>query len=199
MAEHPTKHRMIRATAESMRRNGLAGTSFTEVLEQSGAARGAIYHHFPGGKAELAEAAVRLTGNDVAAALDALPDGRTAAEIVDAFLRAVRPVVRESARGAGCAVAAAATEAQPDTPLQLASREALRRWRAVLASRLTAAGCERRAAAELAALLIASLEGVHVLCRAEGSLKPFDAVAAALRHLTDGAPRGLSATQPCEE
>ena len=39
-----------------MRRNGLAGTSFTEVLADSGAARGAIYHHFPGGKSELVEA-----------------------------------------------------------------------------------------------------------------------------------------------
>ena len=32
--------------------------SFTEILDASGAARGAIYHHFPGGKTQLvAEAA----------------------------------------------------------------------------------------------------------------------------------------------
>jgi len=186
MPDHPTKQRMIRATAESMRRHGVAGTSFTEVLEQSGAARGAIYHHFPGGKAELAEAAVRLTEADVSAALDALPPARTSAEVIDAFLTAIRPVICESARGAGCAVAAAATESAPGTPLQLASQHALRSWRVSLTGHLKAAGADHRTATGLATLLITTLEGAHVLCRAEGSVKPFDAAATTLRALAAG-------------
>ncbi|MEU3069077.1 hypothetical protein ABZ712_19585 [Streptomyces sp. NPDC006906] len=41
----------------------MQGMSFTDVLTQSGAARGAIYHHFPGGKNQLAtEAAVQHGG-----------------------------------------------------------------------------------------------------------------------------------------
>ena len=53
-----TRTRMIEATVEALQRQGVAGMSFTGVLAASGAARGAIYHHFPGGKAQIvAEAA----------------------------------------------------------------------------------------------------------------------------------------------
>ena len=176
-----TKERMVRATAESMRRHGVIGTSFTEVLEQSGAARGAIYHHFPGGKAQLAEAAVRWTGDSVGAALSAMPTpGDGPQGVVNAFLELVRPVVLESAEGAGCAVAAACTESDAGSPLQLASRDALRSWREQLTRRLVEAGAQAGEASTRAALLLATLEGAHVLCRAEGSIEPFDAACAAL-------------------
>jgi len=35
-----------------------AGTSFSEVLEATGAPRGSVYHHFPGGKDQLVKAAL---------------------------------------------------------------------------------------------------------------------------------------------
>jgi cytosine/adenosine deaminase-related metal-dependent hydrolase len=49
------------------------------------------------------------------------------------------------------------------------------------------AGASDDDASQLAALLIATLEGAHVLCRAAGSIEPFDAAAAVMRSLT--APR----------
>jgi len=174
---------MVAAAAESLRRHGVAGTSFTEVLAASGAARGAIYHHFAGGKAELIEEAVTLSGAGVTTALASLPEAGSEAEVIDGFLKLVRPVVRESAAGAGCAVAAVVTESAAQDPLQLASREVLDRWRKTLAAHFVRAGTSTRRAGELATLLLASLEGAHVLCRAEGTIKPFDRAAAALRQL----------------
>src|SRR3712207_8589123 len=41
---------------------GVQGTSFADVLEHSGAPRGSIYHHFGGGKTQLAEEATRWAG-----------------------------------------------------------------------------------------------------------------------------------------
>jgi TetR/AcrR family transcriptional repressor of lmrAB and yxaGH operons len=172
---------MVAAAAESLRRNGLAGTSFTEVLADSGAARGAIYHHFPGGKTELVEDAVALTGARVTEALAALPLVDSEAEIIDAFLELVRPVVVESAAGAGCAVAAVVNESRPGDSLQVGSREVLDGWRATLAAHLRRAGASRQRADQVATLLLATLEGAHVLCRAAGDIEPFDRAAAALR------------------
>ena len=37
---------------------GVQGTSFMDVLEATGAPRGSLYHHFPGGKDELVLAAM---------------------------------------------------------------------------------------------------------------------------------------------
>jgi TetR/AcrR family transcriptional regulator, lmrAB and yxaGH operons repressor len=180
MGEH-TKQRMVAATEASLRRHGLAGTSFTEVLAASGAARGAIYHHFPGGKAQLVGAAVARTGADVSAALAAV-HGEDEAGVVDAFLTLVRPVVQDSAGGAGCAVAAVVTESAPGDPLQLASREILDDWQAHLRAALEHAGSAHPA--ELATLLLTTLEGAHILCRAAGDIAPFDRAAAALRSST---------------
>ncbi len=180
MAEH-TKERMVAATVESLRRRGYAGTSFTEVLAASGAARGGVYHHFPGGKAELVGVAVAENRGAVSAALRSLPPARSAAELVDAFLSLVRPVVAESAEGAGCAVAAVATEAAPGSHLQLASGEALEEWCRLLAAQLVVAGLEAQRAEQVATLLITTLEGAHVLCRAQASIAPFDLAAQALR------------------
>ena len=56
---------MIDAAVALFSRQGYAATSFNDIIEHSGAPRGSIYHHFPGGKAELAVEAVRSTGERV--------------------------------------------------------------------------------------------------------------------------------------
>lgn len=168
---------MIEATVDALQRRGVAGMSFTEVLAASGAARGAIYHHFPGGKAQLvAEAAVR-NGEDVRAYLAALP-AESPVAVVQAFLAAVRPVVQASAGGGGCAVAAVTVGAD-DGELRQVAATAFSAWAGQLAERLAMAGLTPEAAADLAAMLIALLEGAHVMCRAAGTLEPFDRAARA--------------------
>ena len=173
-----TKQRMVEAAAGLLRSRGLAAMSFTDVLAVSGAARGVIYHHFPGGKAELAREAVAWTGRSVRARLAAL-DADDPGTVVTSFLAAVRPVVAESAAGSGCAVAAVTGEcAQPDAELTAVSHGALRSWVDELDRHLRRTGARADAAAVLSTLMITFLEGAHVLCRAEGSLEPFDTGAA---------------------
>jgi TetR/AcrR family transcriptional regulator, lmrAB and yxaGH operons repressor len=192
-----TRARMVRAAAESFRVRGLAATSFTQVLEASGAARGAIYHHFPGGKAELAQAAVGWFGDQVAGRLRALDDGSlaapsTPADVLDRFLTLARPVVAESAGCAGCPVAAVALECtREDDPLLEAAHGAFTAWIGELTQALTNAGLAAADAQALGTLMITTLEGAHILCRAAGSLEPFDRAAAALRRCI--APGGPSA------
>jgi TetR/AcrR family transcriptional repressor of lmrAB and yxaGH operons len=54
--------RMVDGAIALLASRGLEGTSFSEVLELTGAPRGSIYHHFPGGTAELVSAAVDGAG-----------------------------------------------------------------------------------------------------------------------------------------
>src|ERR687895_2392963 len=65
------RERMIQSAVVLFRERGVEGTSFSDVLEHSGAPRGSIYHHFPGGKAQLAEEATRYAGELIAAGLAA--------------------------------------------------------------------------------------------------------------------------------
>lgn len=176
-----TKSRMIDAAVSALQRRGLAGMSFTEVLQDSGAARGAIYHHFPGGKAELVAEAATRNGRDVREHLATLP-GATLAEIVDNFLAAVRPVVTASAAGAGCAVAAITVEPEGDS-LRRVADAAFTSWTTALAEQLAGVGIEHGEAADLATALIGLLEGAHILCRAAGTVEPFEQIERAVAEL----------------
>ncbi len=100
--------------------------------------------------------------------------------LVAAFLDDVRPIVAQSADGSGCAVAGVATEADQGTPEALAAQLALRSWHEVLTTGLTTLGMNPQSAQDTATLLLTTLEGAHVLCRAEGTIEPFDAAARAL-------------------
>jgi TetR/AcrR family transcriptional regulator, lmrAB and yxaGH operons repressor len=174
-----TRTRMVDAAVDALRQRGLAGMSFSDVLAGSGAARGAIYHHFPGGKRQLAAEATSRNGQDVHAHLAGLPT-TSPLTVVEAFLAGVRPVVEESARGSGCAVAAVTLELDGDSgDLRGVAAAAFASWVGQLADSLAAAGMTSDDAADLASLLVSLLEGAHVLCRAAGSLEPFDRAARA--------------------
>lgn len=181
-----TRSRMIDAAVDALQRRGLAGMSFTEVLEASGAARGAIYHHFPGGKTELVTEAAHRNGATVRECLAALP-GDTPAAVVDAFLALIRPVVAASAEGGGCAIAAITVEPEGDS-LRPVAEEVFASWTAALAERLTAARLPPTTARDLATTLLSLLEGAHVLCRAAGTLDPFDQCARTITALVAAQP-----------
>src|SRR3954468_17179399 len=109
-----TRDRMVEAAVAALRRHGVAGTSFTEILAASGAARGAIYHHFPGGKTQLVAEAAALNGREVQALFASLP-ATDPPQVVKDFLTLIRPVVVESSAGSGCAVAAVAVGCDTET------------------------------------------------------------------------------------
>ena len=56
------RQRMIKSTARLFRRQGFHGTGLQQVLEASGAPRGSLYFHFPGGKEEIGETALTIAG-----------------------------------------------------------------------------------------------------------------------------------------
>ncbi|HEU5356803.1 MAG TPA: TetR/AcrR family transcriptional regulator [Actinocrinis sp.] len=174
-----TRDRMIEATVSALQHHGVAGMSFTDVLRDSGAARGAIYHHFPGGKLQLVGQAAQLNGRQVRQALAGLPAENPAA-VVSAFLELVRPVVQASAAGGGCAVAAVTVGSgleSGETELRQIADSAFSGWADELTERLRASGLESDRARDLATTLIVLLEGAHVLCRASGTIEPFERAA----------------------
>ena len=67
------RDQMVDSAVILLAKHGLDGTSFTEVLTASGAPRGSIYHHFPGGKDELIAAAIEVAGARAVALLSSSP------------------------------------------------------------------------------------------------------------------------------
>jgi AcrR family transcriptional regulator len=166
-----------------MASRGVTATSFSEVVADSGAPRGSIYHHFPAGKQQLAEEAVDWTSSRVLAYLRAIPP-ESGVQVLDAFIALWRQVVESSRGSSGCAVAGAALDT-PDGEGGLLGvvRATFRSWVAALAERLQAAGVAAERAEPIALAALAAMEGALILCRAEGGAAPLDTVAQELRLL----------------
>src|SRR4051812_16603416 len=98
-----TRRRMVEGAARLLAQRGLQETSFSEVLELTGAPRGSIYHHFPGGKDELVASAVDLAG---AHAVDLIgrAAGSSASDITRHFLGMWREILIRTDFTAGCSV-----------------------------------------------------------------------------------------------
>ncbi len=177
--ERAPRERMVLAAAALLSERGLAGTSFSEVIERSGAPRGSIYHHFPEGKDRLAADAIALVGGHVLALLRHR-DGATPGQVLKRFLGAWRLVLVSSDCQAGCAIAAVANERLEHPELGAQAAAVFVAWERELEEALSAAGMPRAKAGGAAVLILAAVEGALILCRARRELAPLDAVGEAL-------------------
>ena len=176
---------MIESAARLIGTQGVTAASFSNVLADSGAPRGSIYHHFPEGKDQLAGEAVRWTSERVLAFQRAY-DGTTPLGVLDRFVGMWRRVVEESHGQAGCVVAGVAIDTVSSVPgLIDLVRATFRDWVSLLSQQFEATGLSAGRAAAVAMATVAGMEGALILCRAEGNAEPLETVAAELRRLLD--------------
>lgn len=62
MAELGTRERILQATAELYRRQGMSATGLKQISGAAKAPFGSIYHHFPGGKEAISVEVIRSEG-----------------------------------------------------------------------------------------------------------------------------------------
>ena len=176
-----TRERMVISTALLIRERGARATSIDDVLVHSGAPRGSVYHHFPGGRQQLLREAIEYAGDFVAKRIE---KAGGALEVLDLLLEDYRSQLERSEFRAGCPVVAVAVEAgDPQSELHEPAAAAFGRWHEVLSQRLKNDGVNAARADELATLVIASIEGALVMARARRDAQPLDSVHRQLRAL----------------
>jgi len=183
MAEHP-RERMIQSALVLMGEHGVEATSFSQVIERSGAPRGSIYHHFPGGKEQLITEATRYAGDAVANLMtEAVEQHDDPVAAVDAIIGFWRTVLYDSDFAAGCPVIAATLESDHSPAARDAAREAFERWEQIYTEMLTRAGVPEERALSLGSTAISAVEGAVILSRAQHSNGPLERVVDELRKL----------------
>ncbi|TEO19043.1 TetR/AcrR family transcriptional regulator [Pseudomonas aeruginosa] len=174
-----SRQRVVAAAAEMLARHGLNATSIRETVKRAEAPFGSTYHHFPGGKQQVVSEAVHLAGGLIQHQLEEQLRGDLR-QGLSSFLWMWRERLVRSDFRVGCPVLAAAAEEPIDGGAEAAldaAAQVFRGWEAALAAALLTHGhAEESAALQLATLIVASLEGAVVLCRAERSIAPFDRV-----------------------
>ncbi len=96
MVKISTRERFIRSATELFQRNGYAATGTNEILEHAKAPRGSLYHHFPGGKADLAYACVSWVTDAVIEEIRSLRlKGKNSKEVVESIALGVAKWLKE--------------------------------------------------------------------------------------------------------
>jgi TetR/AcrR family transcriptional repressor of lmrAB and yxaGH operons len=172
------RERMVETTASLVHRRGFHGTSLSDILVESGAPRGSLYYHFPGGKEELVLEATRQGIANVTTLLkDVLTGTPDVAGGVRAFIEAAAHMLRDSRFVFGCPVAPIVLDSPESSALAEVCREALQEWQQVLVEGLGSGGIERARAESLATVVVCTLEGGLMLARARRDIAPLDAIA----------------------
>jgi TetR/AcrR family transcriptional repressor of lmrAB and yxaGH operons len=191
-----TRHRLIRTTSRLLRKQGYGATGLNQVMAEAQAPKGSMYFHFPGGKEELAAAAVDYFAERVTQRLEnGLAAGDTVGEAVATFFDEYIEHLDRTGFSEGCAVATVALDAaSAHEALAAATGRALRGWIDRFAEALEAEGRSPAEAHRLATLIVAAIEGTIVIGKGERSTEPLEAVQAVLRDLLAPADALVAAT-----
>jgi TetR/AcrR family transcriptional regulator, lmrAB and yxaGH operons repressor len=169
-------HRLniVRVAARLFRKQGYARTGLKDILTESGAPKGSLYHYFPDGKEQLGEEALRLSAQTALNTLSQLSaEHRSASALLVAYSELLAGWMEESEFRDGCPLATTILEAVPESePLRLAAQQGFLAWQEVFERALLADGVNAADARRLATLAIAVVEGSLIQARVELSRSP---------------------------
>ncbi|GAA0689601.1 TetR/AcrR family transcriptional regulator [Kitasatospora atroaurantiaca] len=169
-----TQDRLIETTQELLWERGYVGTSPKAIQQRAGVGQGSMYHHFTG-KSDLAAAALSRSAQQLRAqAEQQLAGPGTAYERIAAYLLRDREVLR------GCRIGRMAQD--PDVIAEAELRRPVEETFDWLCGRIAEIVAEGQAdgefatgpdPADIAAAVVAVLQGGYVLARAADSPEPF--------------------------
>jgi TetR/AcrR family transcriptional regulator, lmrAB and yxaGH operons repressor len=177
------RENMLLSAVTLFRRRGIDATSIGDVIADAEAPRGSIYHHFPGGKPQLAEEATRRAGAVMSAEISRqLATGgplATITSLVDLFRKELQTTDFES----GCPIGAGALEGGDTPGARIAAGESFTAWESVISAELWQRGLAMARAEAMATTAIAAIEGAIMLAKAQRSTRALDRVEAQLTEL----------------
>ena len=174
-----TRNQIIETTCDLIELQGYHATGLNQIIKESGSPKGSLYHHFPGGKEELAVVAIRHVGEIVLTRIqENLAHIENPAEAIRTFIMNIAHHVELSGFRAGGPITTIALETASTSVLL---REECQRiysgWQAAFATKLGTGGMTVERARSLSILIIASIEGGVILCRTEQSRTPLEKIA----------------------
>jgi AcrR family transcriptional regulator len=168
-----SRDRLLRATEVLLREGGLAAAGIQQIAIRGRAPIGSVYHHFPGGKSQLALEALAIHGERARTLLDAMFDRDQPVSVrVQTLFNTAAQEFDRSGRDRGCAIGAVTLDlSATDDSLRAACDTAFRKWMETVADYLP--WPDRRARESFAEMVVTTLEGAFVLSRARRSGAPF--------------------------
>lgn len=177
-----TRESILTAAAELMRHKGYAGVSMKDIADASGAPIGSLYHHFRGGKVQIAREALVNAGAAYGLLIPTIVDAYSdlGAAVDGVFTQAADDMAATGFANM-CPVASVSAEvADTVEELRLAAQGIFDGWIAGGTAYFTARGLDASLARDVTLSLIGALEGGFLLARALRSTEPLLAAGRAL-------------------
>jgi TetR/AcrR family transcriptional repressor of lmrAB and yxaGH operons len=183
-----SRERIEAVSGDLLARRGYNGMGLKAVSQAAGLPYGSIYHHFPGGKEEIAASAIGSLGALVHQLLAALFASRPADQAVVAMFDYMAGRLEASDWSDGCPVGTPAQDGANDSAaVRQACDAALGHMVAAIAAALVRAGLPQQRAHDLATSIVAAYEGATMLARVQRSAAPLHATAATMAALVHSA------------
>jgi TetR/AcrR family transcriptional repressor of lmrAB and yxaGH operons len=169
----PTRDRLVAAMLNALRRKGYYGVGLSELLTEAAAPKGVLYHHFPGGKSELAIVAIQTVVSHMTGGLQKLLTRHAnPAYALQAWMVSAEKLLVGSGFEQGCPLASIALESTPDdAAIRAVLADGFASIRTHLADALQSAGIAPARSANLAALMVSAYEGALLQARVAGQVQ----------------------------
>ena len=165
------RDQLISELGEIFREHGFAGTSLSEITARTGLGKGSLYHFFPNGKTEMAEAVLHNIDTWFQQnVFIPLRESEDALNGIDDMFDAVNAYFDSGNRI--CLVGAFALDNTRDQFLQEIG-EYFKDWITALADVLKRSGCSSAAAKSLAEDIVLGIQGALVLARSQEDSRIF--------------------------
>jgi AcrR family transcriptional regulator len=176
---------LLKGARQLLAEKGYAGMELRDVAERGKAPRGSIYHHFPGGKTQLAREAAELEGTTIRDTIERSLEQRGLKQTLTMFGEIFRRRVKDHPERIGCPVAAAALARPEDPELAAVATAAFQSWERPIAAAVRDEGVSRKDAEAFAGLVVSTIEGALLRARAAGSQEPLDSAIGGLEQALD--------------
>ena len=176
---------ILQTTCDLMEKQGYHGTGLNEIVKESGAPKGSLYHYFPEGKEQITSEAVLQSGKATAERIqNELSGSNNAAKAIHDFVLNVADHVESSGFAAGSPLTAVAMEtATTSERINAACREAYTLLETAFKDKLLESGFTKIKAEELGTFITTAVEGGIILSRTYHSGNPLRTVAKHLKVL----------------
>jgi len=177
-----TRESILTAAAELMRHKGYGAVGMKDIAQASGAPIGSLYHHFRGGKVQIAREALINAGAAYALLIPSIVDSYTdLGDAIDAVFTQAAEDMADTGFANMCPVASVAAEiADTVEELREASATVFAGWVDGGSAYFASRGIDASQAREVTLVLIGALEGAFVLARTLRSTEPLLAAGRAL-------------------
>ncbi|MDH6109248.1 TetR/AcrR family transcriptional repressor of lmrAB and yxaGH operons [Kitasatospora sp. MAP12-15] len=163
------RSRLLATAGVLFKRQGYASTGVKQLLDTSGTVAGSLYHHFPGGKEEVALAVIMQAGQDITRALSTALTALGTAGGLDRFISHLASTMDATGGLEGCPIAPVAVESPTaGEAVRRAAAGQFAAWTDAIAAQLRSEGHPPESARTLAQVLLAALEGALLLDRTAG-------------------------------